>query len=405
MKSWIELFLAMMILSLFMTRLTQGQEHHGPLLFETGRSDPKINSPIHFNPRTGYELLGEVGKQHFRSEAPRRIDSVWYPDLTWMDKGHLNQPRAYHVVVTVDQNMYAIGGIYESQWLSSAEAYDAPSDSWTYVAPMPTARASLAAGVIDGKIYVIGGTADYQMLNTVEIYDPGQDSWSTGAPKPTAVAGAAVTVAQGKLWALGGTRGWLDYRDDVEIYDPVTDTWEIGVPLPIARVFAAATAIDDRIYVTGGYNGQNHFLDVVHCFPVDNGEWTTVSPMLIGRDAPAAAVVADGILVIGGLKEAGVVSCPDVEFFDPIMDEWNLTTSLPEPRANLGCGVLDGFPYAVAGTPNPYASIEATNFQGLYLPEPRVWLALVAGISLLSVLYRVRGRSHHQPSRSVSRER
>ena len=374
MKSWIDLFLAMMILSLFMTGITQGQEHHGPLLFETGRIDPKINSPIHFDPITGCELLGEAGKRHFNPEVPRRIDSAWYPGLTWTDKGHLNQRRAFLAVVTVGQKMYAIGGSYGSQWLSSVEAYDPSSDSWTYVAPMPTARTSLAAGVIDGKIYVIGGTANYQVLNTVEIYDPVQDSWSTGAPKPTGVAGLAVAVAQGRLWALGGTRGWLDYRDNVEIYDPVADTWEIRAPLPIARVFAAATAIDDRIYITGGYNYQSHFLDVVHCCPVGTGAWTTVSPMLIGRDAPAAAVVAGGILVLGGRKEPGVGSCPDVEFFDPVMDEWNLTTSLPEPRANLGCGVLDGFPYAVAGTPNPFASVEATNFQGLYLQQLTVVL-------------------------------
>lgn len=166
---------------------------------------------------------------------------------------------------------------------------------------------------------------------------------------------------------MGGTRGWLDYRDNVEIYNPDTDSWEIGIPLPFPRVFSVAVEINDRIYVMGGYNGDQHFIETVHSFVTSMGDWITVSPTLIGRDAPAAAVLRSGILLIGGRKEAGTGSCPDVEFYSPETDEWQHTTPLPDPRSNLGCGVVEGFPYAVGGTPNPYASIEATNFQGCTL--------------------------------------
>lgn len=50
----------------------------------------------------------------------------------------------------------------------------AAANTWTYAAPLPTARTSLAAASgSDGLVYAIGGTAAYsQDLATVEAYDP-----------------------------------------------------------------------------------------------------------------------------------------------------------------------------------------------------------------------------------------
>lgn len=312
------------------------------------------------------------------SESAIRSRAWFSPIAGWVDQAHLNQRRAYHVAAVVDEKIYAIGGIYESQWLDSVEAYDPLSDSWAYMEPMPTARCSLGAAVVDGMIYVVGGTANQNVLDIVEVYDPALDSWASCAPKPTAVAGPAVAAAQGKVWVFGGTLGWLDYRDNVEVYDPVTDTWEVMTPLPFARVFSAATTIGDRIYVIGGYNGDEHFIDTAHCLDLQSEEWTTVAPTLIGRDTPAVTIVKEGILVVGGSKEAGTGACSDVEYFNPANNEWVLTASLPAPRKNLACVNLSGFPYAVAGTPNPYASIEATNYRGVYVEA----IPTVTGIGL-----------------------
>lgn len=319
-----------------------------------------------FNAFTMLEMLKSEDRSYHGFCFSGSALSDRYSDLRWEEKSPLITARAYHALVTLQNKVYAIGGLQqdEPRWLDSVEVYDPSSDTWSFVQPMPTSRCSLVSAVAHDKIYVIGGTGNYEVLDKVEIYDPISNTWSIGASKPTPVAGAAVAVLKGKIWVLGGTQGWLDYKDIVEIYDPETNLWKTGPTLPCARVFAAAVTIGDRIYIMGGYNGQSHFLKDVHYYNTELREWTTASPSLIGRDSPAATVVNAQIALVGGSKDAGVGACADVELYNSISDEWRFVTPLPAERQNMGCGVVGQFLYVIGGTPNPYASIEKTNFRG-----------------------------------------
>src|SRR5437016_5632135 len=93
-------------------------------------------------------------------------------------------------------------------WLEGLESRTVLS-SWSTVAPMPTARAFLAAAAgVDGHIYAIGGVVGAQSsaadVNTVEAYDAGSNSWSAVVPMPTARSGlAAATGANGRIYAIG----------------------------------------------------------------------------------------------------------------------------------------------------------------------------------------------------------
>jgi hypothetical protein len=76
-----------------------------------------------------------------------------------------------------DGKIYALGGNNGTiTFLDTAEAYDPYTDTWTTVAPMPTARRDLAAtaGVRNGvgAIYVFGGHGADFPLTTVEVYLP-----------------------------------------------------------------------------------------------------------------------------------------------------------------------------------------------------------------------------------------
>jgi len=80
---------------------------------------------------------------------------------------------------------------------------------WVPMAPMPTARAALAAAAVNGKIYAIGGESttliNGSVLNAVEVYDPCTNTWSTAAAgMPTARKGLAAADANGLIYAVGG---------------------------------------------------------------------------------------------------------------------------------------------------------------------------------------------------------
>ena len=122
--------------------------------------------------------------------------------------------------------IYAIGGYngfidslppHEDNHFSSAivQAYDPLTDTWTEMAPLPTALYGLTAATgPDGKIYVFGGNYRTEIqtdrginviVNTVEVYDPLTNTWTTAPPLPSARANLASAAGQdGRIYVLGG---------------------------------------------------------------------------------------------------------------------------------------------------------------------------------------------------------
>jgi len=104
---------------------------------------------------------------------------------------------------TSDGFMYVIGGRSFTGVINNLERYEVATNSWTTLTPMPTPRAAAAAAVIGSGIFVAGGRdvgggpCSGNALDVVERYDIGTDTWTTVAPLPTAVSDAAA-VATGR---------------------------------------------------------------------------------------------------------------------------------------------------------------------------------------------------------------
>lgn len=141
--------------------------------------------------------------------------------------------------------------------------YDPDKRTWAEGKPAPTARNSAAAAVYNGLIYVVGGRAnviraDGSQIQTnlvnLEVYNPDDDSWSTLAPLPTASGGLAAAALKGKIYVFGGEQ-WTPeqkvFADSWE-YDIQHDHWTALPDLPTARHGLAAVAVNDSVYVIGG---------------------------------------------------------------------------------------------------------------------------------------------------------
>lgn len=103
--------------------------------------------------------------------------------------------------------------------INLTQIYDPATDSWSSGTPIPNAIASPAGVSTVGSnapkaIYVIGGlklTPDsnggfiYHAQKLTQVYYPESDSWSFGAPMPTARYALAVGVVDDKVYAMGGS--------------------------------------------------------------------------------------------------------------------------------------------------------------------------------------------------------
>ena len=68
---------------------------------------------------------------------------------------------------------------------------------WSTAQDIPTPRSGLSVVAVDDKIYAIGGVNESDsMLATMEIFDPLANTWTTGTDMPEAVAFTASAVME-----------------------------------------------------------------------------------------------------------------------------------------------------------------------------------------------------------------
>jgi len=164
----------------------------------------------------------------------------------------MNFARAWFAFATdAEQRLYAIGGLDANRNPTDiVERYDANTDTWAVLAPLPEPRDHAAAVYDgDGHILVIGGAGvSGNPQATAFSFDVAAGTWSTIAAQPAALRGqAAVLGANGRVYVLGGSTGSSE-TDSVYVYDPAAGEWSVGPSLITARS-SAAVALDDDGFI------------------------------------------------------------------------------------------------------------------------------------------------------------
>lgn len=223
-------------------------------------SNETQNDPIY----RGFASLGSI------SSLVQQYDTA---KNEWKLMNRMPMPRVFHgAVATNNGSIYAIGGIgvvgiwpdsnkpptnqtFKYKYLNEVNKYETQTDTWGYVAPIPTARCGIAAVLgKDGLIYAIGGVNDQcQRVATVEAYNPVTNSWIKKADMPTPRSDlSAVVSSDGNIYAIGGVSDFSTIKS-VEVYNPKSNTWVTAEPLHIDRLcFGAAITDKNAIYVIGG---------------------------------------------------------------------------------------------------------------------------------------------------------
>jgi N-acetylneuraminic acid mutarotase len=216
---------------------------------------------------------------------------------TWVTKKPMPTPQSGFAIAVVRNKIYCIGGEVN-------QVYDPATDTWETKQPMPIPRGALSASVVNDKIYAIGGVVPYVELpiemkesDLNEVYDPVADSWTIMAPLPTAVVHCISAVMDNKIYVFGN-------GDTVQIYEPQTNTWSYGpssAPMSYGAV-AATTGVcaPKKIYLIGGGS-------INQIFDPKTETWSTGAAMPTPRQFFSVAVVDDLLYVIGGENWQGGV--------------------------------------------------------------------------------------------------
>lgn len=290
--------------------------------------------------------------------------------MSWEKLPDLAVARSHPAVAVHGGRLYAIGGggpAFAS--LDAVEVFDAATEQWRPVRPMPTKRSGAMAVSVGDRIAVIGGgfkkpDGKFRFLRIVELYDPAADRWSDGPEMFEPHDYPACAVLDGRIYIVtghhpGATEGGPQTDPGfsfAERWHPEEDAWESLPPAPTARFAASALALGGRVAVAGGVaftpNGFTEF-DCVELYDPPQATWERAAWSLPWTAAAhTLAVVGRRLVLCGGFSgDVGIGATAAVCDLDAAdrPGAWRRVAPLPEPRAAAGSAVLDGRLMLVGG--------------------------------------------------------
>jgi N-acetylneuraminic acid mutarotase len=201
-----------------------------------------------------------IGGADSSAQALSTVDAFDTATGTWSTKKPMPTARYSAAAAVINNRICVAGGmnifsgLAGTPALNAMECYDPVTDSWSSGPTMPTGRQGLGSDALGSFAYAVGGNCclgpAFQPLATVERYDAAANTWSTVAPLPTARNFVAVVNAGGLLYAIGGYgAGPSGSLPTVEAYDPSAAAWKAKTPLPPSVWGVSAVQSGGVIYV------------------------------------------------------------------------------------------------------------------------------------------------------------
>ena len=293
---------------------------------------------------------------------------------SWNTKTPMSQARYGLGVVTVDDKIYAIGGVGPEEIVGTNERYDPFSDTWITLEPMPTPRSFFAIASYQNKIYCIGGLVPGEWtlspsrgIGVNEVYDTVTNSWSSKASFPDKLNSEdsvsisrlciQACVVDGKIFVI--------MENDVDgntiyMYDIIADLWTAKVSIPVTSlswIYPVSAVIDDKIIVTG-HNAQKLVV-----YDPKTDMWSERKTNSIIR-AEYVTGVASGmyapkrIYILGTVYDGSIpANLRSInQVYNPEKNTWSTGKAMPTIRSGFGVAVINDVLYVIGGRTNEYGT-------------------------------------------------
>ncbi|CAG5117313.1 unnamed protein product [Candidula unifasciata] len=296
-----------------------------------------------FSPRLPRDIMFVIGGSNFG--FPLNLVEA-YDCRTWLWSiicPYEFAPRSYHGMVTLDNEIYIIGGFSGQVYLSSCCKFKPETLTWQDVTPMNTKRCYVGVAELKGYLYAVGGYDGVYRLNSAERFNKNKNQWSFISPMTHQRSDAGVAVLDDKLYVCGGFNGMECIRA-VEMYDPDIDRWFSVPGMPLGRSGLGVVAYKNYLYAVGGFDGSDSSvrLSTMEYYSPETRQWTSLEPMPHPRSNLAVEVLEDILYAIGGYSGDRTTSL--VECYDFSTNTWYQSTRLSHNRSALGVCVVSGLP-------------------------------------------------------------
>src|SRR4029077_20198272 len=146
------------------------------------------------------------------------------------------------------EDHYVIGGVSDGTRVNTVNRYNATTNTWTPLAPIPVASEAPCGAMWNGKIYVAEGDTG----PSFQIYDIAGNSWSAGPPRPGFGSGYGCAAGAGnnKVYVIGGDAG---PQTTLSVYDIATNTWSTGASAPEGVFLSGYQTVGQYLYIVGGF--------------------------------------------------------------------------------------------------------------------------------------------------------
>jgi hypothetical protein len=174
-----------------------------------------------------YVAGGQPGLQ----VATRQFDAYDPIADRWIALPDMPRAREHDGAAVVGDRLYVIGG-RDGGRVAETDAFDFATDRWiTGLAPIPTPRGGHATARVGDEILAIGGEipGGGPARAEVESYNAATDTWRSVAPLPRGRHGIQAAVLDGAVWIAGG---------DLAVLSPVADHTVATVTVAAPKISA-----------------------------------------------------------------------------------------------------------------------------------------------------------------------
>ncbi|XP_077293357.1 kelch-like protein 5 [Arctopsyche grandis] len=244
----------------------------------------------------------------------------------WSPYYNLNKKITSFGAVVLDHKLIMIGGEFYGKTTNRVCSLDLATKQTSELKAIQKERERFAATVVDGHVFIFGGyyNNNINTLNSVEKYDLVSNTWTYVAPMLTARCEHDISVIGNEIYAIGGYDG-VNYLNTMEVYDIRSNNWTIAPSFIEKRCAHAAVALGDYIYIIGGFD-KGTCPKSVERFNIKSKIWTRVADLPKVLNGHRAVVFNEKIVCVGGQGSRAVLE------YDPSIDKWTERENISKSR-------------------------------------------------------------------------